>query len=553
MKTKCVCVVLGVLLLAGFPASVSAQENVKVEVKVEDETQAEVGNKQSQPVITPINDEQTVKETIRTPIRVSDDDKAVNRRIILPVINDGDPLPDNPLVVGADFVAKGGTQVVLKNGARLLVSGNITNNGTLSSIGGSNVCLNGLGNQVLTGATTFDTLTVCNEGTLTLGSSTTVNSRLELTSGKVVLGANALTLGPAATINGVSAANYLVTNGSGGVVRAIQPGANFMFPIAPNTTTYNPITITLQADDPAETFTVNVATGVANASGVDTSLCVHRTWNIAEQTPGGNHAKLAFQWHTNDDGSNFVPMFSSAFHYAGSRYFETDYLIVPNTPPIFVGTMITFGAENFSPYIVGQAGGLPVQLAIFTGVELPGRGVRLDWRTLTEVNNYGFFVQRKRQTDSLWADVQNSFVPGHGTTLEPHDYLFIDTTVRRGDHSYRLRQIDLNGTQHFSEAINVNVVTAVGEELPRVFALHQNYPNPFNPTTTIRFALPKTTPVQLEVYNIIGQRVATLVNEIRQAGYYNELFNANNIASGVYIYRLQAEGFTDVKKLMVLK
>jgi hypothetical protein len=90
-------------------------------------------------------------------------------------------------------------------------------------------------------------------------------------------------------------------------------------------------------------------------------------------------------------------------------------------------------------------------------------------------------------------------------------------------------------------------------ELPKAFALRQNYPNPFNPTTTIRFALPKTSNVQLEIYNILGQRVVTLVNEVREAGYYNELFNANNIASGVYFYRLQAEGYTNVKKLVVLK
>ena len=94
---------------------------------------------------------------------------------------------------------------------------------------------------------------------------------------------------------------------------------------------------------------------------------------------------------------------------------------------------------------------------------------------------------------------------------------------------------------------------ATRETAPLVLALHQNYPNPFNPTTTIRFALPTTTPVQLEIYNITGQRVVTLVNEVRQAGYYNEHFDANNIASGVYIYRMQAGKFTDAKMLMVLK
>ncbi len=97
-------------------------------------------------------------------------------------------------------------------------------------------------------------------------------------------------------------------------------------------------------------------------------------------------------------------------------------------------------------------------------------------------------------------------------------------------------------------------------ELPVEYSLYQNYLNPFNPTTTIRFALPKTSNVRLEIYDMLGQRVETLVNEVREAGYYNEIFDAKNIASGVYSYRLsawtpsgQADGYTDVKKLVVLK
>ncbi len=96
-------------------------------------------------------------------------------------------------------------------------------------------------------------------------------------------------------------------------------------------------------------------------------------------------------------------------------------------------------------------------------------------------------------------------------------------------------------------------LTLTEVQLPTVFALEQNYPNPFNPTTTIRFALPKTSRVQLEVYNILGQRVVTLLNEMREGGYYNEIFDANAIASGVYIYRLQADNSSAVKKMLLIK
>jgi hypothetical protein len=89
--------------------------------------------------------------------------------------------------------------------------------------------------------------------------------------------------------------------------------------------------------------------------------------------------------------------------------------------------------------------------------------------------------------------------------------------------------------------------------IPKVFALMQNYPNPFNPTTTIQYALPKASNVEIKVYDLIGREVTTLVNEFRQAGTYSVEFNANNFASGVYFYRIKAGDFTDTKKMLLVK
>jgi hypothetical protein len=90
-------------------------------------------------------------------------------------------------------------------------------------------------------------------------------------------------------------------------------------------------------------------------------------------------------------------------------------------------------------------------------------------------------------------------------------------------------------------------------EVPVSYSLSQNYPNPFNPSTTIRFALPKSGLVELRVYNTLGQEVATLVNEERNAGTYSAQWNAGSLASGVYFYRLEVGSFVDTKKLLLVK
>ncbi|MEK7249174.1 MAG: T9SS type A sorting domain-containing protein, partial [Bacteroidota bacterium] len=213
------------------------------------------------------------------------------------------------------------------------------------------------------------------------------------------------------------------------------------------------------------------------------------------------------------------------------------------------------GVSTFSNWTIGDINNpLPIQLASFTGVEVPGQGVRLNWRTLSEVNNYGFYVQHKRQNETQWAEVPNSFVAGHGTTNEPQNYVFLDRTVSTGAWQYRLRQVDLDGTSHFTEPINVSVLTSVKETAPIEFALRQNYPNPFNPETNIKFSVEQTGRTTLEIYNLLGQKVATLFDDVVEAGYYQTVkFDGANLASGMYLYRLQSGKKSDLKKFILLK
>lgn len=197
---------------------------------------------------------------------------------------------------------------------------------------------------------------------------------------------------------------------------------------------------------------------------------------------------------------------------------------------------------------------LPIQLASFTGTVVNANTVQLDWRTISETNNFGFEIQRRSQNETEFASLEGVFIPGHGTTLEPQQYSYIDQSVMPGSFYYRLKQIDLDGTPHYSEPILVSMLTGIHEkEIPTQFGLSQNYPNPFNPSTRINYQLPTVNRVMLTVYDLLGKEVATLVNEVQEAGYRTVLFDASQLTSGVYLYRLTAGQFTGVKKLVVVK
>ena len=198
---------------------------------------------------------------------------------------------------------------------------------------------------------------------------------------------------------------------------------------------------------------------------------------------------------------------------------------------------------------------LPITLASFAAkINLSGQGVKLEWGTISEVNNYGCYVQRRLASDSLFTEIPNSFVAGHGTTLEGQHYTYTDGTVGPGQWSYRLRQIDLDGTARYSEPVSVDLLTGVKDkEIPEAFALRQNYPNPFNPSTRIRYDLTRATRVSLKVFNMLGQEVTTLVDEMQEAGYRSVEFQTSGMASGVYLFRLQAGTFIETRKMIVVK
>ena len=186
---------------------------------------------------------------------------------------------------------------------------------------------------------------------------------------------------------------------------------------------------------------------------------------------------------------------------------------------------------------------IPVELTSFTAIDNNG-AVELNWTTATETNNQMFEIQRQ-SSGSEFTTI--GFVSGHGTTTETQQYNYVDRTVSTGIYSYRLKQIDFDGSYEYSDVVEVDV------QAPLEFALDQNYPNPFNPSTSIKYSVPETGNVRLAVFNLIGEEVAVLVNGTVQAGQYEVSFNASSLPSGVYLYKLQSANSVEVKKMMLLK
>lgn len=193
-------------------------------------------------------------------------------------------------------------------------------------------------------------------------------------------------------------------------------------------------------------------------------------------------------------------------------------------------------------------GVLPVKLASFNSI-INGRDVKLNWVTEFEENNSGFEVQKTgvgSQETEIWNKI--GFVKGKGNSKEMVSYSFEDRNIQTGKYKYRLKQIDYNGNFEYFELAGV---VEVG--VPAKFDLSQNYPNPFNPVTKINFDIPQSGLVTLKVYDMLGKEVATVLNEMKDAGYYTVNFDASGLSSGVYFYRLSSNDFSNVKRLVVLK
>lgn len=216
------------------------------------------------------------------------------------------------------------------------------------------------------------------------------------------------------------------------------------------------------------------------------------------------------------------------------------------------GSITSFGVdENNELYLISFNGKIysfiptvvPVELISFSATIIDSK-VKLDWFTATETNNSGFAVERATDLSNFEELI---FIGGNGTTLERNVYSYLDESVQSGIYHYRLKQIDFDGSFEYLNTVSVDL------GMPGGFVLKQNYPNPFNPITNIEFQLPVSGFISLKVFDVLGNQVKTLINEEKKAGFYQIAFDASDLPSGVYLYKLSTESFSDIKKMTVLK
>ena len=370
------------------------------------------------------------------------------------------------------------------------------------------------------------------------------NVYLKLTNGKLLTDAvNVLTV-TGSTVIGGSLTSFV----NGPMINTLALGATptvLTFPVGKGSI-YRPLSLNITQDSAKNTTYMtelfNAPPAARNLPGTLTKVSSVRYWNITKGSGATVTAATITLNYDNGDGVTDIAHLRIAKDDGAGNWVD---LGGTGNAPATGSILSTNAFTSFGDFTLANSTGgtndLPVELTSFTASAV-NNSVSLQWSTATENQNSGWNVERAK--DNNWEMI--GFVKGNGNSVSILNYSFIDKTAFSGKYNYRLKQIDYNGTYKYSKSVEVNVA------LPKAYSV-QNYPNPFNPSTVIRFAVPVAGIVNLTVYNLLGEKVVTIINERMEQGVYERSFSGNNLATGVYICKLTAGNFTLSKKMILMK
>ncbi len=426
-------------------------------------------------------------------------------------------------------LGESGSQTLTFNGSTL------TNNGTIAV---SNVKFSGSASQTLAGSGSFSsstTVTINNASGVSLAGDMSILGSLTVTSGKFDLSGHVLTFGTSGSLTESSTDHVVDNSGSEGYISATRT-LN-----APSSE--NVAGLGAEITSSANLGSTEVRRGHKPQSGGGSSG-IKRFYDISPANNTGLNATLRFYYYDDEVNGQNEQHFS-LFRSTDGGNSWSDMGGSVNTSSNYIELT---GINAFSRWTVAESGMLPVELTSFTALRA-GDKVLLRWKTATEVNNYGFDIERSLDSRD-WSCI--AFVPGHGTINTPQTYKYTDfppsPVLSRPVVYYRLKQIDRDGTVDYSEVITV-ADAAVASARP---VLRQNYPNPFSAATTFVFTLPENMNVSLEVFNPLGKRCVTILRNAKlRAGPHTVSFINSSLRPGVYLLRMQAGTTTCTRTLLV--
>jgi hypothetical protein len=187
------------------------------------------------------------------------------------------------------------------------------------------------------------------------------------------------------------------------------------------------------------------------------------------------------------------------------------------------------------------------------GFEPVRKRVAVSWTTMGECNNGGFWILRRK--GGGMQETAGFLVPQAGPdSPTPLSYVFEDSTVGDGDWTYWLRQVSRDGSYEETPGIALQVILAsVERPIAHRFELAPNFPNPFNPSTLIQYSLERPERVELEIFSVLGERVALLVDEVQQAGPHTVTWNGATSPSGSYFCRLRTPTGVATRRMLLVR